>query len=65
MSEQELNKYRLTSMEEPTDEILSLIMKEVAAEVRAENEKVNKQLIQTLRDGVAKQKLEEQNARHS
>ncbi len=32
MSEQELNAYRLTSMEEPTDEMLSAIMKEAAKE---------------------------------
>lgn len=30
MSEKELNAYRLTSMEEPTDEMLSAIMKEAA-----------------------------------
>lgn len=32
MSEQELNSYRFTSHEEPTDEMLSQIMKEVAQE---------------------------------
>lgn len=32
MSEKELNAYRLTSMEEPSDEMLSAIMKEAAAE---------------------------------
>jgi len=32
MSEKELNAYRLTSMEEPTDEMLSAIMKEAAEE---------------------------------
>jgi len=30
MSEKELNAYRLTSMEEPTDEMLSAIMREAA-----------------------------------
>ena len=35
MSEKELNAYRLTSMEEPTDEMLSAIMKEAAAEATA------------------------------
>ena len=58
MSEKELNKYRLTSLEEPTDEMLSQIMKEIAEEVRAENAEVNERLLQTLRDGVAKQKRE-------
>lgn len=32
MSEKELNAYRLTSMEEPSDEMLSAIMKEAAEE---------------------------------
>ena len=32
MSDKELNAYRLTSMEEPTDEMLSAIMKEAADE---------------------------------
>lgn len=32
MSEKELNAYRLTSMEEPTDEMLSAIMKKAAEE---------------------------------
>ena len=32
MSEKELNAYRLTSMEEPTDEMLSAIMREAAEE---------------------------------
>ena len=34
MSEKELNAYRLTSLEEPTDEMLSAIMKEAAEEAR-------------------------------
>ena len=32
MSEKEINAYRLTSMEEPTDEMLAYIMHEVAEE---------------------------------
>ena len=40
MSEKELNAYRLTSMEEPTDEMLSAIMKEAAAEATASTNKV-------------------------
>ena len=39
MSEKELNSYRLTSMEEPTDEMLSVIMKEAAAEATASTNK--------------------------
>ena len=39
MSEKELNAYRLTSMEEPTDKMLSAIMKEAAAEATASTNK--------------------------
>lgn len=39
MSDQELNAYRLTSMEEPTDEMLSTIMKEAAKEATASTNK--------------------------
>ena len=35
MTEKELNPYCLTSLEEPTDEMLSYIMKEAAAEAQA------------------------------
>lgn len=38
MSEKEINAYRLTSLEEPTDEMLAYIMREVAEEVRQTNE---------------------------
>lgn len=39
MSEKELNAYRLTSMKEPTDEMLSAIMKEAAEEATASTKK--------------------------
>lgn len=39
MSDNELNAYRLTSMEEPTDEMLSAIMKEAAAEASSSTAK--------------------------
>ena len=38
MSEREINAYRLTSLEEPTDEMLAYIMREVAEEARQTNE---------------------------
>ena len=38
MSEREINQYRLTDMEEPTDEMLAYIMHEVAEEARITNE---------------------------
>lgn len=38
MSEKEINAYRLTSLEEPTDEMLAYIMHEVAEEAKQSNE---------------------------
>ncbi len=48
MPEKELNSYRLTSLEEPTDEMLSAIMKEVAEDVKRENEEAEKKLMEQL-----------------
>ncbi len=48
MTEKELNSYRLTSLEEPTDEMLSAIMKEVAEDVKRENEEVHRKLMDEL-----------------
>lgn len=39
MSEKEINAYRLTLMEEPTDEMLSTIMKDAVAEAIASTNK--------------------------
>ena len=39
MSDQELNAYSLTSMEEPTDEMLHTIMREAAEEAAASTNK--------------------------
>ena len=49
MTEKELNSYRLTSLEEPTDEMLSYIMKEAAAEAQAETEAAHKRLFAEIR----------------
>lgn len=42
ISEKELNSYRLTSMEEPTDEMLAQIMHEAAVQYREEHEDTKK-----------------------
>ena len=49
MTEQELNSYRFTSGEEPSDEMLAQIMKEAAAEDKERNERVNKKFFEDLR----------------
>ena len=53
MTEKELNSYRLTSFEEPTDEMLSYIMKEAAAEAQAETEAAHKKLLPETRRSAA------------
>lgn len=49
MSEKELNAYRLTSMEEPTDEMLSAIMKEAAEEASQRWKEAEKRFFDQLR----------------
>ena len=49
MTEKELNSYRLTSLEEPTDEMLSYIRKEAAADAQAKKEAVHKKLFADIR----------------
>ena len=45
----DLNKYRLTSLEEPTDEMLSAIMKEVSEEAMRKNKEAQKRYLNELR----------------
>ncbi len=49
MSDNELNAYRLTSMEEPTDEMLSTIMKEAAEEAGQRWKEAEKRFFDQLR----------------
>ena len=50
MSEKEINQYRLTDMEEPTDEMLAYIMHEVAEEARVSNEEAHKRFFAEIRE---------------
>lgn len=56
MSEEILNKYRLTSMEEPTDEMLAQIMHEVAEEAKELTEKARKKYFDELRRAIEESK---------
>lgn len=49
MSEKELNKYRLTSLDEPTDEMLAQIMREAAEGARKENEEIEAQYLAQMK----------------
>jgi hypothetical protein len=50
ITEKELNSYRLTSMEEPTDEMLAQIMHEAAVQYREEHEGTKKKVINMIRE---------------
>ena len=50
MSEKEINAYRLTSMEEPTDEMLAYIMHEVAEEAKKSNEEALARFFMEIRE---------------
>lgn len=56
MPEEILNKYRLTSMEEPTDEMLAQIMHEVAVEAKESTEKARKKYFDDLRQALKESK---------
>ena len=50
MSEKEINAYRLTSLEEPTDEMLAYIMREVAEEARQTNEEAMRHYFMEIKE---------------
>ena len=56
MPEELLNKYRLTSMEEPTDEMLAQIMHEVAVEAKESTEKARKEYFEKLKQSIRESK---------
>lgn len=56
MSEKELNSYRFTSGVEPTDEMLSTIMKEVAQDAKEKKEKAYRQLMENIQLEVSNEK---------
>ena len=50
ITEKEMNSYRLTSMEEPTDEMLAKIMREAADIYRKEEDELQKSIEEKLRN---------------
>jgi len=50
MSEKEINAYRLTSLEEPSDEMLAYIMREVAEEARDKYDKAIKNYFNEIKE---------------
>ncbi|MDE5996845.1 MAG: hypothetical protein K2G77_01395 [Muribaculaceae bacterium] len=49
MSEQEMNSYRFTSGQEPSDEMLSQVMKEVAVDAKERHERVTEEYFSVMR----------------
>lgn len=58
MSEKEMNSYRLTSMEDPTDEMLATLMKEVAEEAKRKGQEATDKFFKQLDETVALRKKE-------
>lgn len=58
MEENKLNIYRLTGMEEPTDEQLSALMKEVAEEAKIKSEEAHNKFFKQMNDKIQQQKKE-------
>lgn len=48
MSEEQINSYRLTSLEEPTDEMLAYIMHEAAEEAKKKSEAAHKKIFEGI-----------------
>jgi len=61
MSEEELNSYRLTSMEEPSDEMLERIMADAAADARRRGEEANRRFFDELRNKINQERQRQQN----
>jgi len=55
MSEKEINAYRLTSLEEPTDEMLEYIMREVAEEANQKYDEALKRYFNEINELYQKQ----------
>ena len=54
MSEQEMKSYRFGSGQEPTDEMLEQVMKEVAQEARESNKRASDAYFEQMRRNIAK-----------
>lgn len=56
MSEQEMNSYRFISGQEPTDEMLAQIMKEVARDAKERQDQATQAYFLQMRSNAAKKK---------
>ena len=58
MSESEMNSYRFNSGQDPTDAMLSQIMREVADDAKRTNEEASKKYFDDLRNEANRQQAE-------
>lgn len=52
MSEKEMQSYRLTSMEEPTDEMLAQLMKESANDAKNKSDEAHRKFFREINDDI-------------
>lgn len=64
MGKQTIDTYKLTSMEEPSDEILSLLMREVAEDAKRKGDEANRQFFENMA-AQAKVELQDWNRRYA
>lgn len=64
MAKQTIDSYKLTSLEEPSDEILSQLMREVAEEAKRKGEEANRRSFENMM-AQAKVEIQEWNRRYS
>jgi uncharacterized protein YaaN involved in tellurite resistance len=64
MAKQTIDTYKLTNLEEPSDEILSQLMREVAEEAKRKGEEANRRFFENMM-AQAKVEIQEWNRRYS
>ena len=64
MTKQTIDIYKLTSLEEPSDEVLSQLMREVAEEAKRKGEEANRRFFENMM-AQAKVEIQEWNRRFS
>ena len=64
MTKQTIETYKLTSLEEPSDEVLSQLMREVAEEAKRKGEEANRRFFENMM-AQAKVEIQEWNRRYS
>ncbi len=64
MTKQTIDTYKLTSLEEPSDEVLSQLMREVAEEAKRKGEEANRRFFENMM-AQANVEIQEWNRRYS